>query len=99
MLRDEAVERVASRVAEQNIGTLRPSVPILIVHSALDDIVPYAQDRNMARGWCAKGVSVQFSTSLVPTHALTALRAFPEAFAWLEGRFAGLPAFGNCGWF
>jgi len=94
-----AEEPYASRVAEQNIGTLRPSVPILIVHSALDDIVPYAQDRNMARGWCAKGVSVQFSTSLVPTHALTALRAFPEAFAWLEGRFAGLPAFGNCGWF
>jgi pimeloyl-ACP methyl ester carboxylesterase len=94
-----AEEPYATRVAEQKIGALRPDVPILIVHSALDDIVPYAQDRDMARGWCAKGVTVQFSTSLVPTHVLGALRAFPEAFTWLEGRFAGFPAPNDCGWF
>ncbi|MGW5715990.1 alpha/beta fold hydrolase [Amycolatopsis sp. NPDC003865] len=92
-------EPYASRVAEQKIGRLKPSAPVLIVHSALDDIVPYAQDRDLGRTWCGKGVKVQFSTSLVPTHVLTAVRAFPEAFAWLEGRFAGLPAVSNCGLF
>ncbi|WP_439384755.1 lipase family protein [Amycolatopsis lexingtonensis] len=92
-------EPYASRVAEQKIGTLKPAVPVLIVHSALDDIVPYAQDRDLGRTWCGKGVKVRFSTSLVPTHVLTAVRAFPEAFAWLEARFAGLPALSNCGLF
>jgi pimeloyl-ACP methyl ester carboxylesterase len=92
-------EPYRSRVAEQKIGTLKPSAPVLIVHSALDDIVPYAQDRELGRTWCGKGVKLWFSTTLVPTHALTALRAYPEAFAWLEARFAGLPAPSNCGLF
>jgi pimeloyl-ACP methyl ester carboxylesterase len=92
-------EPYRTRVAEQKIGTLKPSAPVLIVHSALDDIVPYAQDRTLGRTWCGKGVKVQFSTSLVPTHVLGAVRAYPEAFAWLEARFAGLPAFSNCGLF
>jgi pimeloyl-ACP methyl ester carboxylesterase len=92
-------EPYRTRVAEQKIGTLKPSAPVLIVHSALDDIVPYAQDRTLGRTWCGKGVKVQFSTSLVPTHVLGAVRAYPEAFAWLEGRFAGLPAISNCGLF
>ncbi|MGW3964684.1 lipase family protein [Amycolatopsis sp. NPDC005003] len=92
-------EPYASRVGEQKIGTLKPTAPVLIVHSALDDIVPYAQDRDLGRTWCGKGVKVQFSTTLIPTHVLAAVRAFPEAFAWLEGRFAGRQAPVNCGWF
>jgi pimeloyl-ACP methyl ester carboxylesterase len=92
-------EPYRSRVAEQKIGALKPAAPVLIVHSALDDIVPYAQDRDLGRTWCGKGVRVQFSTTLVPTHVLAAVRAFPEAFAWLEGRFAGLPPVSNCGLF
>ncbi|MFF1606256.1 lipase family protein [Amycolatopsis sp. NPDC058278] len=92
-------EPYRSRVAEQKIGSLKPTAPVLIVHSALDDIVPYAQDRDLGRTWCGKGVRVQFSTTLIPTHVLGAVRAFPEAFAWLEGRFAGLPAPVDCGWF
>ncbi len=92
-------EPYASRVAEQKIGSLKPTAPVLIVHSALDDIVPYAQDRDLGRTWCSKGVKVRFSTTLVPTHVLAAVRAYPEAFAWLEARFAGLPALSNCGLF
>ncbi|WP_284750574.1 alpha/beta fold hydrolase [Amycolatopsis sp. RTGN1] len=92
-------EPYRTRVAEQKIGTLKPTAPVLIVHSALDDIVPYAQDRDLGRTWCGKGVKVRFSTTLVPTHVLAAVRAYPEAFAWLEARFAGLPALSNCGLF
>jgi hypothetical protein len=92
-------EPYRTRVAEQKIGSLKPTAPVLIVHSALDDIVPYAQDRDLGRAWCGKGVQVRFSTTLVPTHVLAAVRAYPEAFAWLEARFAGLPAPSNCGLF
>jgi pimeloyl-ACP methyl ester carboxylesterase len=92
-------EPYAGRVAEQRIGERTPEVPMLVVHSALDDIVPYAQGREMARSWCEHGATVRFSTSLVPTHVGGAIRAFPEAFGWLEARFAGLPAPNNCGRF
>jgi len=92
-------EPFASVVAEQRIGATAPEVPTLVVHSALDDIVPYPQGRQMARDWCSGGARVQFSTSVVPSHVGGAIRAFPEAFAWLEGRFAGLPAPDNCGRF
>ncbi len=92
-------EPYKSRVGQQLIGARKPGAPTLVVHSALDDIVPYEQDRTMARSWCSKGAKVQFSTSLVPTHVGGFVRAYPEAWAWLEGRFAGWPAPNNCGWF
>ncbi|AXB46450.1 lipase [Amycolatopsis albispora] len=92
-------EPYASRLAEQKIGERKPAVPMLVVHSTLDDIVPYAQGRDMAREWCGQGAKVQFSSSVVPTHVGGAIRAFPEAFLWLEGRFGGKPAPANCGWF
>ncbi|QFU94475.1 putative inactive lipase [Amycolatopsis sp. YIM 10] len=92
-------EPYASRLAEQKIGEREPAVPMLVVHSTLDDIVPYGQGREMAREWCGQGAKVQFSSSLVPSHVGGAIRAFPEAFLWLEGRFGGKPAPANCGWF
>ncbi|RZQ65244.1 lipase family protein [Amycolatopsis suaedae] len=92
-------EPYRSRVAEQRIGDREPGAPVLVVHSRLDDIVPFAQGREAAVDWCDAGTKVQFSASLVPSHVGGAIRAYPEAFAWLEGRFAGLPAPNNCGRF
>ncbi|WP_158884236.1 lipase family protein [Amycolatopsis anabasis] len=92
-------EPYKSRVAEQLIGARKPTAPTLVVHSALDDIVPYEQGKTMAESWCARGTTVQFSTSIVPTHVGGAIAAFPEAFGWLNDRFAGKPAPDNCGKF
>jgi pimeloyl-ACP methyl ester carboxylesterase len=92
-----AEEPYASVVAEQRIGLRAPTAPVLVVHSALDDIVPYGQGRAMAAAWCAKGATVQFDTLAVPTHVGGAIEAFPHAFAWLEGRFGGAKAPDNCG--
>ncbi|MCE6994726.1 lipase family protein [Saccharothrix sp. S26] len=89
-------EPYRSRVEEQRIGLRAPGAPVLVVHSALDDIVPYPQGAEMVRRWCALGANVRFSTSLVPTHAAAMVAAYPEAFAWLEARFAGVPARGGC---
>jgi fermentation-respiration switch protein FrsA (DUF1100 family) len=88
-----------SIAAEQRIGDRRPAAPVLVVHSRLDDVVPYPQGRDMARSWCAKGARVRFDTSFAPTHVGAAAAAYPIALAWLEARFAGLPAAGNCGAF
>lgn len=92
-------EPYASRVAEQQIGLRTPEAPVLVVHSLLDDIVPYEQDRTMARSWCEQGATVRFSTQLTPTHVGAAVTAFPEAFAFLEARVAGLPPLNTCGLF
>jgi hypothetical protein len=89
-------EPYASRVAEQRIGVRKPGAPVLVVHSVLDDIVPYGQAAEMVRQWCAQGANVRLSPSLAPTHVGGAVAAYPEAFAWLESRFAGVPATGNC---
>jgi dienelactone hydrolase len=92
-------EPYKSRIEEQRIGVRRPAVPMLVAHSALDDIVPYEQDRTMAHAWCGKGATVQFSTLAVPTHAAAMVEAYPQAVAWLGDRFAGKPAPDNCGAF
>lgn len=92
-------EPYASRVAEQQIGQRSPDVPMLVVHSTLDDIVPYDQGKTMAQDWCDQDATVQFSKSHVPTHIGGMFRAFPEAFGWLEGRFADEDAPNNCGEF
>lgn len=94
-----AREPYRSVVAEQQIGLRRPAAPALVVHSTLDDVVPYPQGRAMARSWCARGASVRFDTSVAPTHVGAAAAAFPAAFGWLEARFAGVPAVSTCGRF
>lgn len=91
-----AEEPYASVVEEQRIGTLEPAVPVYVVHSALDDIVPYEQGRAMVRNWCGEGATVQFDTLAVPTHVGGAVAGYPAALAWLEGRFAGEQAPSNC---
>lgn len=94
-----AEEPYASVVEDQRIGNLAPEVPVYVVHSALDDIVPYEQGRTMARSWCGGGADVRFDTLAVPTHVGGAIAAYPAAFTWLEGLFAGRTAPDNCGEF
>ncbi|TLW93232.1 lipase [Saccharomonospora piscinae] len=90
-------EPYASVVAEQLIGERTPDVPVFILHSRLDDIVPYAQGRQLAVDWCEQGATLTFRTSYVPSHIGGMLRAYPEAVAWLAARFDGDPAASNCG--
>ncbi|UZJ24236.1 lipase family protein [Rhodococcus antarcticus] len=83
-------------VADQRIGTRPPAVPVLVTHSLLDDVIPYAVGRNLATQWCGEGASVQMATNLAPTHVGGALGSYPASFAFLEARFAGVPAARGC---
>ncbi|MFE3447190.1 lipase family protein [Nocardia sp. NPDC059180] len=51
---------------EQRTGSLKPTSPVLITHGINDDTVPYAQGRQLARDWCAKGATVTFRTNNLP---------------------------------
>ncbi|HEX6967781.1 MAG TPA: alpha/beta fold hydrolase [Micromonosporaceae bacterium] len=91
-------EPFKSVLAEQVIGAhgRRPNVPTLVTHSMLDDVIPYDVGKAMAKRWCNSGAKVWFSANVAPTHVGGALDSYPESFAFLEARFAGLPALSNC---
>lgn len=86
----------ASIIDAQRIGRIKPTVPVLVTHSALDDTIPYPQGRAMARSWCAKGANVRFSTNAVPTHLGGMVPHISESLPFFEARFAGVPQLSNC---
>lgn len=89
-----------SLVNEQRLGNRKPAVPTLVLHSQLDDIVPFEQGRQMARDWCAKGARVQFQSLQLPTHVGAIPNTAPYVFPWLEAALASpLPPPSNCGSF
>lgn len=93
-----ATEPFRSIIADQRIGRLRPAVPVLVSHSVLDDVIPYAVGRGLAHDWCARGANVAFSSDIVPTHVGGAVPSFAKEYAFLEARVAGLPQVSDCWW-
>ena len=89
-------EPFASIIESQRIGTIRPRVPVLVTHSALDDTIPYGVGRAMARSWCAAGANVRFSTNVAPLHVGGMVPHLAEALPFFEARFAGLPQISSC---
>ena len=90
------VEPFKSIVEAQRIGTIKPAFPVLVTHSALDDVIPYSVGKTMARSWCGKGANVRFSANLAPLHVGGIVPQTAEALPFFEARFAGLPQLGNC---
>ena len=83
--------------ADQKIGVgRRPSAPVMLTHSVLDDVIPYAAGKQLARRWCDQRATVRLETGVAPTHVGGALESYPKSFAFLEARFAGLPVVSNC---
>ncbi|PKH43493.1 Secretory lipase [Nocardioides alpinus] len=91
-----AAEPFRSIVESQRIGTIRPTVPVLVTHSVLDDVIPYGVGRAMARSWCGKGANVRFSSNVAPLHVGGIVPQTAEALPFFEARFAGLPQLSNC---
>ena len=93
-----ASEPFRSIIGDQRIGRLEPKVPVLVTHSVLDDVIPYAVGRGLARDWCARGADVAFSSNITPTHVGGAVPSFAKEYAFLEARVAGLPQVSDCWW-
>ncbi len=90
---------IAAVLEDLTLGRSAPDVPVLVAHSTLDDVVPYAQARDMARSWCRQGAEVTFAPSVVPSHVGGAVASYPKAFAFLESHVRGTPLPSTCGWF
>ena len=95
----DLIEREPFRtmIDDQRIGRRTPSAPVLITHSRLDDVVPFAVGEQLVRDWCARGAKVRFSPNVTPLHVGGMLNNATEVYAFLEARFLSLPAASSCG--
>lgn len=91
-----AKQPFAAMIEAQRIGRTKPNFPVLVDHSALDDTIPHAVGKQLAKDWCSKGANVRFSTNLKPLHVGGMLAHTTDAFGFFEARFAGLPQLSNC---
>ncbi|GAA1336816.1 lipase family protein [Arthrobacter roseus] len=91
------VEPLKSILKEQLLANGRkPSVPVLLSQSLLDDAIPYAQARDVAERWCDQGATVAMDTTAGPTHIGGYVAAIPRAFVFLQARFAGHRPVSSC---
>ncbi|RYE78042.1 MAG: lipase, partial [Myxococcales bacterium] len=86
----------AGIVEAQRIGTLKPNAPVLVTHSMIDDVIPYAVGKAMAKSWCGKGANVRFSSNLGAGHVGGMLPHVAQVLPFFEARFAGLRQVSNC---
>ncbi len=89
-------EPFASIIEAQRIGRTKPAFPVLVTHSRLDDTIPFAVGKGMAKSWCGKGANVRFSSNVAPLHLGGMLPHLAEGLPFFEARFAGLPQVSNC---
>lgn len=85
-----------ARLRENAVGKLKPAAPVYLYHGRLDEAVFYDQTARTRRLWCDLGANVRWRLNPVTEHFSTQLVEEPTAFRWLEDRFAGIPAKGNC---
>lgn len=83
-------------VAEQRLGQLKPAVPVLLSHSALDDVVPQQVGKTLAADWCRLGVTVRFAGNHIPGHIAATAGTIADGLPWLKDRFAGRTAPSTC---
>lgn len=80
-----------ARLAENEPGKRKTSVPVLLVHGEADDTIPVAGTRQLLADYCALGVSV--TAEFVPGkgHANTTANALPRIVDYLNARLADKP--------
>jgi hypothetical protein len=78
-----------------DLGGIKPRVPILQYHGFLDEVIPYRVESALHSQYCAMGVTTQLN-GYVGDHVLTQVVAQTDVVNWLGNRFAGAPAPSNC---
>jgi hypothetical protein len=78
-----------------NLGTMKPAVPLYEYHGLLDEIIPYRVEQTLHRQYCAQGVNTKL-VGYLGDHILTQVIAQTDVVNWLAARVAGTPAASNC---
>lgn len=88
----------------QRLGTLTPSVPVLIASATNDEGAPFTPIRDMAARWCGSGVTVQLDpnaaiptvSGIAGTHVLAFFPSLAASQQWMTDRLADTPVPTNC---
>jgi hypothetical protein len=87
---------VAAALAASDLADAPPpKVPTLQYHATADDLVPFAQARDLHTRWCARGADTRLVT-LPGNHVVGAILGGPGAITWLADAFAGQPQPASC---
>jgi pimeloyl-ACP methyl ester carboxylesterase len=78
-----------------NLGTMKPQVPLLQYHGLLDEVIPYSVEQTLHSRYCAMGVTSKLS-GYPGDHVLTQVEAQAEVVSWISARLSGAPAPANC---
>ena len=78
-----------------NLGTMKPTVPLLQYHGLVDEVIPYSVESTLHSQYCAMGVKTEL-TGYVGDHVLTQVEAQSQVVSWIGDRFAGDAAPSNC---
>ncbi|HKE73002.1 MAG TPA: lipase family protein [Acidimicrobiales bacterium] len=95
---DVATVQPWAKLAEDNDpGNVKTDTPILILHSAADDVVPAALSEIMFKRMCGLGQTVErrvYHEGL--GHGAQVPEAARDGFAWIQQRFGGQKARSTC---
>jgi pimeloyl-ACP methyl ester carboxylesterase len=87
----------ASLAEENNPGNVVTDAPVLILHSAADDVVPVALSAILFDRMCQEGQVVERRVyQNGDGHGEAAPGAVADGAAWIQQRFAGEPAISTC---
>ncbi|WP_338693154.1 lipase family protein [Streptomyces sp. Q6] len=100
----KAEPRLQAFLAEQRIGTMKPSGPVRVATGVSDNLVPHGQARRLAVDWCGRGAQVTYKPVVLPDVGRALINHFGPlltdqgpAVDWLTDRLSGKPAATNCG--
>lgn len=85
-----------ARFNANDLGTIKPGVPVFQYHAQADEAVPYDQADTVHKDWCALGATLTWKTYPFAEHLLGFLWAWPDAVTFLNARFQNNPATPTC---
>jgi hypothetical protein len=89
------VPAIAAVLNQNNLGGVRPRIPLLQYHGLLDEVIPYGVENTLHTQWCRAGATSQLRGYLAE-HVLTQVVAQTDVDNWIADRLAGRPAPSNC---
>jgi hypothetical protein len=89
---------VVADATYQSMGSQAPKAPVANYHGQLDEVVPFAQDKETVKQWCAAGATVHAEWPFLAEHGLGGVPWYLDGITYLGSRFAGIPPINDCWW-
>lgn len=89
LLQNPIVADVLAKTLMGQSADETPKVPVLLLHAAQDEIVPYGPAATLYSEWCAYGASVHFTTLAAGGHLVGEIYGVGPAVDFVKGVFNG----------